>query len=315
MHAISLIKHVFSFFSSQAFQPLLFSLTNELDWPQLSTGTGHFNASKWPNDIQGPMDSIYQRLFELNRCNHRDYQNIAVNGARSTAMAQHIVQSMARNQANDEPLMIVLELVGNDVCSGHPGTSHMTPPQEFYDAELATLRYLDAHIPAGSHVILVGLVDGRFLYDNMHARVHPVGSLRGDVTYKNVYDFLECNGVTPCWGWLNSNETWRNATTEHAFLLNAQLQKLAETENFTNFDVVYTIYNIQAAAEIVKKDGGQPWQLIEPVDGFHANQLGNAIATEVFWKVLAETKPNWLPPSNPHNEAIVAKFGNQGGYQ
>lgn len=29
----------------------------------------------------------------------------------------------------------------------------------------------------------VGLIDGRILYDTMHARVHPLGALRGDVTY------------------------------------------------------------------------------------------------------------------------------------
>lgn len=30
--------------------------------------------------IHGPTDSIYLRLWERNRCNFRDYQNIAVNG-------------------------------------------------------------------------------------------------------------------------------------------------------------------------------------------------------------------------------------------
>ena len=32
------------------------------------------------------MKSIYQRLRERNLCNHRDFQNIGVNGARTTSM-------------------------------------------------------------------------------------------------------------------------------------------------------------------------------------------------------------------------------------
>jgi hypothetical protein len=35
-----------------------------------------------------------------------------------------------------------------------------------------------------------------------------------------VYSFLSCHGSNPCWGWLNSNETWRNMTTNHANSLN-----------------------------------------------------------------------------------------------
>lgn len=37
------------------------------------------------------------------------------------------------------------------------------------------LQYLDSHLPNGSHVILTGLVDGRFLWDNLHDRYHPLG--------------------------------------------------------------------------------------------------------------------------------------------
>ena len=289
-------------------------VTNELDWPQLSMTTGHYNASRWSHAIDGPMDSIYQRFLDLNRCNHRDFQNIGVNGARSTSMAEHIVASLARHTEDDQPVMMIFELVGNDVCNGHPGTSHMTPPQEFYDAQLTSLRYIDAHVPKGSHVALVGLADGRFLYNHMHARTHPLGALRNDVTYSEFYTYLNCLGVSPCWGWMNTNETWRNATTAHAFLLNQQLEKLAKTENFENIAIQYSAYDIQAAADIWAKQGGQPWQLIEPVDGFHANQIGNALGAEVFWNKIQVEHPAWLPAANPHNNDIIQKFGDQGGY-
>ena len=39
--------------------------------------------------------------------------------------------------------------------------------------------------------------------------------------YPDVYEFLSCHGSNPCWGWLNSNETWRNITSAHAASLNA----------------------------------------------------------------------------------------------
>jgi len=57
---------------------LPFALENELDWPQLSLVTGYMD-SVW-DVAKGPTDSIYKRIRERNRCNHRNYQNTAVNG-------------------------------------------------------------------------------------------------------------------------------------------------------------------------------------------------------------------------------------------
>jgi len=55
---------------------------------------------------------------------------------------------------------------------------------------------------------MFGLGDGSLLYENLHADTHPL-----NVTYGNMYDFLNCLKISPCWGWLNSNETVRNFTT------------------------------------------------------------------------------------------------------
>ena len=38
------------------------------------------NTQKFHNVLHGPVDSVYLRMFDRNHCNHRDYQNIAVNG-------------------------------------------------------------------------------------------------------------------------------------------------------------------------------------------------------------------------------------------
>jgi acyloxyacyl hydrolase len=54
--------------------------------------------------------------------------------------------------------------------------------------------------------------------------------------------------------------------------------------------------------------------LIESVDGFHINQYGHGITSDVLWSWLQKNKPNWLPPLNPHNADIEKVFKDQGGY-
>ena len=56
------------------------------------------------------------------------------------------------------------------VCNGHNGTSHMTPPKEFYEAVTDSLQYLDTKLPSGSTVLIVALVDGRILWNIMHSK-------------------------------------------------------------------------------------------------------------------------------------------------
>ncbi len=93
------------------YQNILPLIENEIDWPQRSAWTGFENSSSLP------MSSLYKYMRARNHCNHRDYQNIAVNGARSGALEDNIVISMARNQTLDKPALVLLELVGNDVCN------------------------------------------------------------------------------------------------------------------------------------------------------------------------------------------------------
>lgn len=47
-------------------------------------------------------------------------------------------------------------------------------------------------LPKGSHVFYVGLADGAILYEALRDRVHPIGSLRNDVTYSEFYDYFNC---------------------------------------------------------------------------------------------------------------------------
>jgi acyloxyacyl hydrolase len=85
-------------------------LEDEIDWPHRSAWTGFVNNTSYPSS------SLYKYMVDRNHCNHRDYQNIGVNGCRSGALENNVILSFARNQT-DKPALIFFELVGNDVCT------------------------------------------------------------------------------------------------------------------------------------------------------------------------------------------------------
>lgn len=288
---------------------LLPFIENEADWPMLSWGTGHANASQYAPHVTGPMTSLYSLTNERNRCNHRDFQNLGVNGARVKALVEW-VNLLARG-ASDKPIATVFSMVGNDVCNGHHTFDTMTTPQEYYTALYDAVMAADAKLPAGSSVTIVPLVDGRILYDTMHARFHPLGELNQDVTYSDFYDYLNCLEVSPCWGWMNSNETVRNTTYTISTSLNAQIPKvIADTKNLVhNIQVVFAgnLFN-----QALDSFTGPRYELIEPVDGFHPSQLANSIIGNLSYYNLAQA--GLLGDTNPNNAAIQAKFGDQGGY-
>jgi len=201
------------------FENLLTVAENEADWPMFSATTGFdTNDTRFVHDITGSVNSTYLTLRNRNRCIHRDYQNIAVNGARSGAMNDHIQQSMSRNQSTDLPVTLMYALIGNDVCNGHIDdyVNHMTTPEDMKANVLGTLDYLEKTLPKGSHVTMMGLADGMILFDAMHDKIHPIGQWRQDVTYENVYDYLNCLEISPCGGWMTTNATLRNLTQTRA---------------------------------------------------------------------------------------------------
>ena len=193
---------------------------------------------RWPMD-KGHANSIYLKLWERNHCNHRDYQNLGKNGADSFEANSKLIKSMARHQKLDQPALVFYSLIGNDVCHGGHDLHKMTTPEEMHNNVMETLQSLDKRLPNGSHVIIIGLVDGRILYDSLHNRIHPIGKLRGDVTYEQFYNFMNCLQISPCFGFMNSNETIRNETSERSAQLSAVLKNVAETTKFENFDVFF----------------------------------------------------------------------------
>lgn len=293
---------------------LTYVVENEGDWPDLSYFTGYRNST-WPI-VHGPTDSIYRRLWKRNHCVHRDYQNLAVNGASSYDLLSYR-KALARDKENDFPAFVAIALVGNDVCNHYADTvAHMTTVAQMKDNLLDTLQWLDDKLPNGSHVMLGGLADGRILYESLHDRIHPIGKLRNDVRYRDVYDWFNCLLVTPCLGWMNTNETLRDFTSKRAAALSKVMSDVAKEYHtlFENFDINFVNCPMQEAINIWVEQGGEVWELIEPADGFHPNQIGNALIADVLWQKLIKEFPHVVGKENPYNGRIEEIFGDQGGY-
>ncbi|XP_049637690.1 acyloxyacyl hydrolase [Suncus etruscus] len=290
--------------SLKSFVNLPTALTDELDWPQLSGITGFLEPTSRIKE-----KSIYLRLRERNRCNHRDYQNIARNGASSQNL-ETFMETLSRNQLLDHPAIAIYAMVGNDVCKSRK----MTTPEKFYSKVMQTLKFLNSRLPKGSHVILYGLASGNFLWDHLHNRYHPLGQLNKDVTYAQFYSFLSCLQVSPCHSWMSFNKTLRTLTSKRAEQLSNTLKKIATREKFINFDLFYLDFNFQEVIEEWRRRGGQPWQLVEPVDGFHPNEVASLLLADHFWKKVTLQWPQVFGKENPFNSQIKEVFGDQGGH-
>jgi len=284
---------------------------DEADWPHCSWGTG-FDSNEQCPPTPLVMDSLALRLRARNRCNHRDFQNVGVNGCRTGAMAppDGVITTMHARNGTDQPAWVIYALVGNDVCHGQHNFDVMTTPEEFKKNVLSALDYLNTTLPAGSYVSLVGLVDGRILFNTLHNETHPVG-----VPYPDLYDYLNCIESSPCWGWMNTNATVRNMTwSEHASQLNAVHAEIASSYTYDNFKMVYMPVPLDdMIAEWVQR-GGHARDLIEPVDGFHPSQTANILLVENLWTFMEANLPDALGPVNPNNDLIGKIFGDQGGY-
>jgi acyloxyacyl hydrolase len=184
----------------------------------------------------------------------------------------------------------------------------MTTPAEFQVNVLASLDFLEATLPRGSHVVFLPLADGRVLYDATSNMTHPLG-----VPFPAVYDFLGCNDCSPCLGWLNSNSSFRDATSQRAAELSAVYGQIiaANATRYTTFDMYTFHVDWNKFISNYTDAGGRAFDLIEPVDGFHPSQTGNMLLAEMLWEDLAANKPGWLPSVNPNNAAITARFGDQ----
>ncbi len=288
---------------------LMLNAEDEMDFPMCSWGTGHVNDMSlcpFQDEVPGVtgMTSLYTQMRNRNRCMHNDYQNIGVNGARITS-SDTLVKAVARHQTNDQPVLLWMSLIGNDVCNGHPGNDHMTTPEDFKTSALASLNALDAILPPDSYVFSLALFDGALLYDTMHNQQHPLGP-----KYADVYDWLNCLQESPCWSWLNSDPNARQLATDRAKELNQVYVDIAATTTFKNFKYIYYAGEYVEMFASYAKDMGilAAPNLIEKGDGFHPSQAGNALFAKRFFEWMEKEHPDALGPINPHNAEIDAMF-------
>ena len=92
---------------------------------------------------------------------------------------------------------------------------------------------------------MVGLAQGGILWDSLHNRTHPIGT-----TYKSVYDFLNCLYISPCYGWMNSNETIRNFTSQRAANLSQVYPEIIASHSYKNFDMAYFDFPLEIAIKM-----------------------------------------------------------------
>jgi len=292
-----------SAWANNTFKSILDSILNEVDLPHMSGYTGYVDQSPY-----GPVHSVYKHLYERNKCNFRDYQNIAVNGAWSGSALDNI-KRLSRDQKDDHPLLMFLELVGNDVCNYMHNYSNMTKPEDFKKNIIKILDYLDTVVPAGSHLVVLGLVNGSLIFEGVKGKTHPIG-----VSYEHFYDFFSCTQASFCWGWLNTDASVREKTTELAMGLNAVYAEILPKYKAKNFDIVYYDFPAQTIFDQWKAEGKDPYHLLNPVDGFHPNPNFHSRLGDYLWNSLMRDHPEWFGDANPNNDLITKLFGNQGGY-
>lgn len=291
--------------NAHTYDNLTLLVEDELDWPQCSWSTGHADMASCPPSAAS-FKSIYERVRERNLCNHRDFQNMGVNGATVSDIPPPTGQATQIHYRNgtDQPAIVFIAMIGNDVCGKHP-----TEPADFLASVTASLQFLDTVLAPGSHVLFFPIVDGRILYNTMHDLTHPLGE-----KYSTFYEYLMCLDISPCIGWMNTNETVRNATWERVQELNAVYPQVVADQKYSNFDMHYLELNFDTVVQQWVAAGGSARDVIEPVDGFHPSQTGNALFAESAWSLMESFGEAVIGPINPNNAAIQAMFGNQGGH-
>ncbi|KDR21147.1 Acyloxyacyl hydrolase [Zootermopsis nevadensis] len=299
--------------SEETFHNYTEPLLNEMSWPHLGFATGFMNTTE-PLLIKGVTDSLYLKLRSRNRCNHRDYQNLSRNGA-SSYDGMTYIESLARNKSHDKPVLVLYGMYGNDVCNRFSNSiPHMTSPSALHKNVMNVLNVLNGLLPFGSHVILIGLVDGGFIYPTMANRIHPLGQLHGDIHYDDVYTWFNCMEMGPCSAWMNSNVTLRKLATLRAQELSVVLRNIAAREKFTAFSLHFLDNPVQKVMWDWKKLGKPMWQLLDPVDSLHPSQMAHPLIAKVMWDDIMRNFPEALGDENPNNQRIEKLFGDQGGY-
>eukprot|EP00010_Vexillifera_abyssalis_P007456 CAMPEP_0201545802 /NCGR_PEP_ID=MMETSP0173_2-20130828/2227_1 /ASSEMBLY_ACC=CAM_ASM_000268 /TAXON_ID=218659 /ORGANISM="Vexillifera sp., Strain DIVA3 564/2" /LENGTH=552 /DNA_ID=CAMNT_0047954307 /DNA_START=24 /DNA_END=1678 /DNA_ORIENTATION=- len=293
----------------------LYFAANEGDWPFTSHITGFRNDTTGLLDPDRkhplPLDSIYLRMLERNRCVYNDFQNLAVNGADSV-LSVHNLHALARNQKRDQPMLFFQMLIGDDICDSKDGK--WTPPDKYEQAMLQNLDYLDQHLPKGSFVVNVGIIDGSVIYDVLHNQSYPFSpeplqSANNVASYKEWWEFMICTRTVVCYGWMTPNATVRREATQHAFMLNDILKNITHTRSYNNFDMAYYDFPFVEMGIKIREQGLPFTALFEPFLGLHTTQHAVSILAGVLYnKIERDYGDKAFGPINPNNQKIVQLF-------
>ena len=181
-----------------------------------------------------------------------------------------------------------------------------------YQNSLETMEYLNSVLPKGSTVLWSGVVDGRILYGGMHDKIHPLGEMFGNVRYRDLYDYLNCLEISPCYGWLTSDKNLREASSARAREQTMALKTLLRDypdEHWLNINnLFYEFDMVQLVGEWLDNGGKAISDVIDPTDGFHPSQAGMALQAKYMWKLLLEGKDDVIGKRNPFNDEIMIRF-------
>ena len=56
--------------------------------------------------------------------------------------------------------------------------------------------------------------------------------------------------------------------------------------------------------DLWESQGGKAWHVIDPVDGFHPSQTGQALQAQIFWEQIMRDRPDIFGDENPFNELV-----------
>lgn len=290
----------------------LYYIENEGDWPFTSWITGFRNDTTGLLDPgrPKPLDSVYLRMLERNRCMWNDFQNLAVNGADSQLSVNNL-HAFSRNQKTDRPVLFFQTLIGDDICD-HRSESGWTEPPQFAAAITQNLEYLNTKLPPGSFVVNIGLIDGRVIFDTLHDEPYPFSpqSLGGNATYETWWNFQTCLGTVVCWGWMVDNATIRDQASARARELNAVFKNITYTQTYSNFEMTYYDFPIAKMFATLEAQGGTPIDFFEPFLGLHPTQHAVAILGQILYdEIDHDFGDRALGPVNPNNARIIELFG------
>ena len=113
---------------------------------------------------------------------------------------------------------------------------------------------------------------------------------------------------------MTSNSTVRRLTTKRARQLTRVLEHMSKKLKFDSFDLHFVENPFKKVISDWLDEGGELWELLEPVDSLHPTQAAQPLIADALWSVMEKEMPDALGPRNHRNDLIQAMFGNQNGH-